>query len=397
MFSRLRARGQHLSTLVIVLLLIELLDELVFGAREATLPLLRDALQLDYIQIGVLIGVPPFVASFIEPFINVLADTRHRRPVMLSGGVMFTAMIIAIIASQSFIALLIVFVLIYLASGAFVGFAQAQLMDSAPSRHDQNMARWTFAGSLGVVGGPLLLSLVLSLDGAWQIVYVILAIVSLITVWLSWRYLPKSTPDSDSEEAPIQYLQSLKHALSAIRNMNVLRWVVLLQFSDLMMDILLSYLALYFVDVVSLTPATAAIAVTVWTGVGLMGDFAIIFLLERIDGVTYLRISAVLEFVLYTSFLLVDNLVIKLVILGLLGFFNAGWYSVLQGRLYSALPEQSGVVLVVGNIGGLFGAMIPFVIGAIASQWGLGMAMWFMLLGPVVILVGLPFRNDEPV
>ncbi len=395
MFSRLRARGQRLSTLVIVLLLIELLDELVFGAREATLPLLRDALQLDYIQIGILIGVPPFVASFIEPFINVLADTPYRRNVMLGGGVLFTAMIIAIVASQSFIALLIVFVLIYLASGAFVGFAQAQLMDSDPSRHDQNMARWTFAGSLGVVGGPLLLSLVLNLDGAWQTVYIILAIASLITVWLSWRYLPTSTPDSDSDEDPIQYLQSLKSALSAIRNVNVLRWVVLLQFSDLMMDILLSYLALYFVDVVGLTPATAAIAITVWTGVGLMGDFAIIFLLERIDGVTYLRVSAVLEFVLYASFLLVDSLVIKLVILGLLGFFNAGWYSVLQGRLYSALPEQSGVVLVVGNIGGLFGAMIPFVIGAIASQWGLGMAMWFMLLGPVVILLGLPFRSDD--
>jgi FSR family fosmidomycin resistance protein-like MFS transporter len=31
-------------------------------------------------------------------------------------------------------------------------------MDSDPSRREQNMARWTFAGSLGVVVGPVALS-----------------------------------------------------------------------------------------------------------------------------------------------------------------------------------------------------------------------------------------------
>src|SRR3546814_5793437 len=48
--------------------------------------------------------------------------------------------------------------------------------------------------------------------------------------------------------------RSLVNALRALRRGDVLRWLTLLQFSDLMLDILLGFLALYFVDVVGVTP-----------------------------------------------------------------------------------------------------------------------------------------------
>lgn len=392
MWSRMRARGQRLSMLVVVLLLIELLDELVFGAREATMPLLRDALGLDYIQIGLLVSVPTVIAAFIEPFIGILADTRYRKRIMLIGGVVFTLEILAIILSQNFLALMLSFIIIYPASGAFVSVAQATLMDIEPDRHDQNMARWTLAGSVGFVGGPLMLTLSLNNGIAWQWVYIVLTILSAVMVVMTWRFVPSRIAAIDGDEPP-NFREGFRNAWIAIRNIQVLRWVVLLEFSDLMLDILMSFLALYFVDVVGLTPATAAIAVSVWSIVGLVGDFLIIFLLERVDGLAYLRVSAVIEFVLYSAFLLVDDVILKVAILAIIGFFNAGWYSVLQGRLYSSLPGQSGIVLFVSNIGGLFGAAIPFMIGAVASQWGLSIAMWLMLLGPIALMIGLPFKN----
>lgn len=37
--------------------------------------------------------------------------------------------------------------------------------------------------------------------------------------------------------------------MGALRQKEVLRWLVLLEFSDLMLDVLLGFLALYFVDV----------------------------------------------------------------------------------------------------------------------------------------------------
>ena len=40
------------------LLAVEFLDELIFGVREAAWPLIRTELGLNYVQIGLLLGLP---------------------------------------------------------------------------------------------------------------------------------------------------------------------------------------------------------------------------------------------------------------------------------------------------------------------------------------------------
>ena len=66
--------------------------------------------------------------------------------------------------------------------------------------------------------------------------------------------------------------QGVTNALRALKRREVLRWLTLLEFSDLMLDVMLGFLALYFVDVAGATFEQAALAVTVWTVVGLAGD-----------------------------------------------------------------------------------------------------------------------------
>ena len=80
--------------------------------------------------------------------------------------------------------------------------------------------------------------------------------------------------------------------------------MVLLEFSDLMLDVLYGFLALYFVDVVGFTASKAALAVAVWTGFSLLGDFLLIPLLEKVRGLNYLRFSVVAELILFPAFLL---------------------------------------------------------------------------------------------
>ena len=170
----------------------------------------------------------------------------------------------------------------------------------------------------------------------------------------------------------------------------MVRWLILLEFSDLMLDVLLGFLALYMVDVAKVTPAQAGAAVAVWTGVGLLGDFLLIPLLERIRGLDYLRVSVVAELILFPAFLLVPAPWIKFVLLGLLGLFNSGWYAILQAALYTAMPGQSGTALAVKNVSGLVGGLIPLVLGLVAQRFGLPAAMWLLLAGPLVLLAGLP-------
>jgi len=151
-----------------IYLLIEFIDELVFGVGEVALPVIRDDLHLTYTQIGFLLSLPGVLAAFIEPFIGILGDVWRRRTLILLGGILFTVSLAITSISTTFYILLFSFILFFPSSGAFVSLSQASLMDSEPTRHEQNMARWTFAGSLGVLSGPLLLGLFVFLGVGWR-------------------------------------------------------------------------------------------------------------------------------------------------------------------------------------------------------------------------------------
>ena len=373
-------------------LLIEFLDELVFGVTEAAWPLIRTDLGMSYIQIGFLLSVPGVVSAVIEPFLGILGDVWKRRLLILGGGIFFALACLLTGLSTGFAILLIALCLFYPSSGAFVSLSQAAMMDSEPARHEHNMARWTFAGSLGVVVGPLLLSGMAFIGFGWRGVFIALAALTVLVLFFVWRRVPNAPGNVAALPRFPDLWSGVKGALTALRRREVLRWLVLLQFSDLMLDVLLGFLALYFVDVTGLTAGQAALGIAVWSGLGLLGDFLLIPLLEKVRGLDYLRLSVVLELLLFPAFLLVHNLAIKFVLLGLLGFFNSGWYAILKGRLYSSMPGKSGTVMTLDNISGLFGRLLPFGIGLAAQLFGLRLAMWLLLLGPIVLLVGLPRR-----
>ncbi len=388
-----RLRGT--AVFVFTLLAIEFLDEFVFGAREAAWPVIRTDLHLTYEQIGLLLSIPELVAAVIEPWLGILGDVWKRRIIVLGGGVFFMLSLLLTSVGLHFGVLLIAFVLFYPSSGAFVSLSQSTLMDLDPSRHEQNMARWTFAGSVGVVGGSLALGLLISAGRSWRDAYLFAALFTLIVLIAVWRF-PFAHPASaqHTEISALDLKTGILGAVRALRRGEVLRWLALLEFADLMLDVLLGFLALYLVDVVGMSEIQAGIAVTVWTGAGLLGDLVIIPVLERVRSLSYLRISAVVELALFAAFLLMPDFTLKLVILALLGIFNSGWYAILQGQLYTSMPGQSGTVLTVSNVFGLFGGLIPLSIGFIAERLGLNVAMWLLVLGPVAILVGLP-RNRQ--
>jgi FSR family fosmidomycin resistance protein-like MFS transporter len=379
-----------------IYLLIEFLDELIYGVSEAAWPFIRADLHLNYVQIGLALSLPGLLANFVEPFLAILGDVWKRRTIILVGGVFFALSLFFTSISYSFIFLLFSFILFNPASGAFVSLSQASLMDSDHARREQNMARWTFAGSLGVVIGPLLLGSAAYIGFGWRGVFASLSALAAIVLLIAVHRLPASDRDQPPLPRWSDFKTGLRNTYYAIRKKPVLRYLILLEFSDLMLDVLYSFLALYFVDVGGLTPAQAVLAVTVWAVVGLLGDFLLIPLLEKVRGLNYLRVSVILELILFPAFLLVSNIFLKLILLALLGFFNSGWYAILQAKLYESMPEGlSSTAIAVGNVTGFFGKLLPFGLGLAAQTFGLGTAMWFLLAGPLALFIGLP-RNGSP-
>ena len=380
----------RLTRFVLIMLVIEFLDEFSYSALEAARPLIRDAFALSYVQVGLITTIPILVATVTEPIIGLFADSGKRRLLIVVGGVLFGLGLIMQGLSASFVLFIVGATLQAPASGVFVNLAQASLMDDAPQRRENRMALWTLSGSLAVVIGPLLLSLMLALGTGWRAFFIGSGVVSIFVALLILHLPPNPALRSDDSEDTVSIRESLRSIRSLLRRFDIWRWLVLLEFSDLMLDVLFSLLALYMVDVVGVSQAQAAFAIVVWTGIGLIGDFLLIPLLERVNGLRYLRFSAAMELILYPLFLLVGDWELQLIVLGAIGLFNAGWYAILQGKLYDSLGEQSGTILIVSNLAGVFGALLPVLLGFMAQQYGLESAMWLLIAGPIALLLGLP-------
>lgn len=321
----------------------------------------------------------------IEPILGVLGDTRWRRSLILGGGVMFAISLLLFAASPSFLPVLLASALLYPASGSFVSLSQATLMDLEPARREENMARWNVAGSVGAVAGPLLLAGLVTLHLGWRPLFAGLAVLTLPAIVLAASQFDTPT----RLEGGGNLLAGLRSAVHELRRSSVLRWLALLECADLLGDVLLGYLGLYFVDVAGATASQAALAVTVWTATGLVGSLLLLPLLTRLDGLVYLRVSALGALVVFPLLLLVPGLIPKLLMVGSLALINAGWYPVLQARLFAELPERSGTAMAITTIFGTGSAILPILVGLVAQRAGLYAALWLLASGPIVILLGL--------
>ena len=107
------------------------------------------------------------------------------------------------------------------------------------------------------------------------------------------------------------------------------------------------------------------------------------------------KASVVIELALFPLFLLSSQIWLKLLLVALLGLFNSGWYAILKANLYAELPGQPGTVLVLDNVSGMFGKLLPLGLGLAADAFGLNVAMWLLLAGPVALFIGLPRKAVE--
>jgi MFS transporter, FSR family, fosmidomycin resistance protein len=410
-------------------LAVELVDELVDGTKGAAFPLIRHDLALTYGQVGLLASVPLLLGSLLELPLGVLAGHgRRQRIAVLAGGIAFIGSLIAAAAAHSFAALLIAFVAFFPASGAFVSLTQSGLMDADPARQEQHMARWNLAGSTGAVAGPVLLIAVLAPGGGWRAAYLVLAGCAVLA-WLGVaRHGPRPAlaqgqaqaqghaagPAADESRAAAgsgdRGLEdrpgaadpgdphrggAARRVRRALRQPGVVRWLVLLEVADLLLDVLTGFLAIYLVDVVHATPAEAAAGVAVRLVADLAGDAALVGVLERTSGRRVLTASAAAAAVLYPAFLLVPGFWPKLIVLAGLSIATAPWYPVLQANLYGSLPGESGVAVTLTSAASLAGGIGPLAAGFLAERFGLAWALAVLALAPACLLTGLRGRRDS--
>jgi len=338
--------------------------------------------------------VPLLIGGALELPLGIVASgPARRRRAVLAGGIIFILSLLAVAGAWSFLVLLAAFTVFFPASGAFVSLTQAELMDAWPDRQAQVMARWDLAGSTGAVAGPLLLTAVLAAGGGWRAAYLALAAAAALA-WLGTCLrdpVPAAAPDAPDAPDDLAdggFWARAREVLRALRDWSTVRWVLLIEVADLLVDVLTGFLALYLVDVAHLPPAVAALAIAIRLGAGLAGDAALMLVLERVSDVTVLRASAAAAALLYPGFLLAPGLVAKLIILAVLSAATAPWYPILQARLYGSLRGRSSVAVTLSSAAALSGGLGPLTVGLIAQAFGLSWALAVLVVVPVAVLAG---------
>ena len=197
--------------------------------------------------------------------------------------------------------------------------------------------------------------------------------------------------DEDEERRP-----SVHEALTALRQGTTARWLILLQVSDLLLDVLTGYVGVYLVDVAGVSPAKAAVAVAVRLGAGLAGDALFVPLSRRASGPAVLRGTALAAAVLYPAFLAVPWLPAKLVVLAVLSAGTACWYPVIQAGLYTSLPGRSGIAVSLSSAASVLGAIGPLAVGFAAQRAGLTWALASLAAAPLAVLAVAPRLATAP-
>ena len=253
------------------------------------------------------------------------------------------------------------------------------------------------------MAGPLLLTAVLASGGGWRVGYLVLAGLAAL-VWLG-AYLrdpeaaPRGRPEAGNDraagtedggntaDAKQPWRERAREIRTALRNWGTLRWLLLTEVGDLLVDVFTGFLALYLVDVAHMTPAVAALAIAIRLGAALAGDAALIVILERVSDLTVLRASAAAAALLYPAFLLVPGVAVKLVVLAALSAVTAPWYPIVQARLYGSLPGRSSVAVTLSSAAGLAGGLGPLAVGLTAQAFGLSWALSVLVVVPVAVLL----------
>jgi FSR family fosmidomycin resistance protein-like MFS transporter len=374
---------------LVAALTVELVDELVDGTKGAALPLIRHDLHLSYTQVGLLLAVPLLVGSLFELPVGIAAGYgARRRHAVLVGGVGFAGSVLVMAAARSFGVLLAAFVVFFPAAGAFVSLTQAELMDAEADRRDRHMAVWSVAGSLGALGGPIVVLAVMATGLGWRAAFATSAAAAGIALLgISWATRPTVFGRDSAAGGPGR--SSAGDVLAALRSGEVLRWLALLQICDLLLDVLTGFVALYVVGVVHASPGWGAAAVAVRIGAGLAGEAVLVALLRCCSTLVVLLGGTLVAGAAYPGFLVLPGLAPKLAALGVLSVATAPWYPLLQARLYAALDQHSGVAVTLNSAAGLGGGLGPLGIGLVAQHFGLGPALTALAVVPPVVFCGL--------
>jgi predicted MFS family arabinose efflux permease len=376
---------------------VDLLDELTSGFPVVALPLIREGLGLSYDQAGFLLTFGGIVAMLIEPGIFAWSDRGSKRNWALGGMAVLGLAWLLAGSAPSFLWLLVAFAIIWPACGVAVNLSQGLLIDLNPGESARIMTRWTFMGALGDLLAPLFIALVVAAGFGWRAMFWFAG-----GIWLAYALVLARRPglqapavDITEEDEDTPELSLWQTIVAAMRAPGMLRWALLLESINLLDEVLVAFAALFLSDVIKLGQAEVSLALMALMAGGVLGLVALDRLLLSVSPRRLLPWLSLVTLAGLACLLLGQSLWLIIPALFVLGVSTAGLYPIMQAEAYTSLPPgRSGTVQAVMGVVAPLGVATPWLLGMVAEQAGLGVALALTGLAPIAILLFAPRKAD---
>ncbi len=363
----------------------DLLGELSAGVPVIAAPEIQSAFALRYSTAAlILFVVPQLVGLVLEPPLYVLADRHPRRRFVVGGLVAMAFCNLIAGLSWSLAALATSLGLTAAASGVGINVAQATLMDQHPRDRERMMTLWSLAGMAGDFAAPAFFWALSWFALGWRAAFVASALLLLIYAVVLGR---RSFPNRGATEH--RQTPRLRDAIpAALGDRRLLLWLFGVWLCGLLDEILVAFGSIHLRDGLGLDVAERSLVLMAFV----VGSIAGLVASERLlrqgaDPLAMLRVNGASCAIAYGLWVLAPNGSWSAVLLLVVGLFAAPLYPIAQAQAYRALPDQSGLVNAVSVVFRPFEIALPLIIGLVADQLGLRVALALLAAQPLGLLV----------
>ena len=348
-----------------------LLNDLVQSMIPAIYPLIKDAYQLDFMQIGFITLAFQVTSSLLQPLLGYVTDRKPWPYAMVAGMCATLSGLLLLSFAHSYGVVLVGAALIGLGSAVFQPEATRMARHAAAGRQGLAQGVFQVGGHVGYSVGPLLAAAVVVPRGQESLSWFsgVVLVAMLVMGWLGARY---STMRREQKSSQGHVEEVASHGLPKFKVMLAMTvLVILLMSKNGYTSAFSSYYTFYLIQRFGIEIQLSQIMLFLYLVVGAIGVIIGGMIGDRIgrDRVIWLSILGSLPFALMLPYAdLFWTGVLSIVV----SFIMASAFSAILIYAIDLVPHR------VGLVGGLFyglsfglGGIAAAAIGALADQIGI--------------------------
>jgi FSR family fosmidomycin resistance protein-like MFS transporter len=381
--------------IILILSLTHLFIDLTGSALPAMMPFLKDALQLTYTGVGIVIMVSNLTSSIIQPCFGYLSDKIEIKYLLPVSVILTYAGFSSVGLAPSFIVLLILVIINGMGVAVYHPEGTKIMHYFTGSRKATGMSFFQVGGNLGLALGPLLITYAIkfaNLSGTLLFLIVGLPILGILLLFLKELTPPIKVETSDLRTQGVD--SSPGGGESGWASMGLLIFAVAMRSCAHMG--LITFVPFYYINVLKGDAITGGRLVFVFLMGGVVGTMIGAIIADKIGHKYYFCLSMIFAIPLLFLFLQVKGIWVFF-ILFLTGLVLISSFSVtivmgqtiLRNRLGMASGLMMGFVIGVGGLG-------AGLLGIVADTWGIFTVVKLIAFMPAIGFIPILMISYPP-